>query len=470
MTLKTRARSKFSRAFGKNFQDTLIIRLLYSRDIVALPSITKLVVSNIPDGVVLIKEIEDIVKVFQIANEEKIPVIPRLGATSGFGGCLPYKKGVVVDLKGLKQEFIVDPGDLSVTVSSPYVFSDLQRSLNMQGFSLCSYPSSLYSGTIGGWFAQDGSGIGALKYGGSLDQVKEIEVVLPTGEIKNFSDENKLSLFAGSQGTLGIITKLKLSVKFNTPLSYKACTYDSAKDLVVGLKSLNNLDIFSVWVMNPKQVALLNSTSDYTLPERYLVIVSKEVNYKEEESEFYANFNQTIRENKGQILDDRYVKDIWEHRFRTFSLLKNTKTFLFGEAVIPIDKSDQYIKKIETFFNNQIQIEGTMISPEKLSLLYFIKEKDEISDIKTAMLFMKFYKIMKKAVKYKGYPYTTGLWFSGYYKHIYGNEQLLSYKAYKKSVDPKKICNPGKVISPRLKIFPLLKLKTALKLASEVFG
>jgi FAD/FMN-containing dehydrogenase len=98
MTLKTRARSKFSRAFGKNFQDTLIIRLLYSRDIVALPSITKLVVSNIPDGVVLIKEIEDIVKVFQIANEEKIPVIPRLGATSGFGGCLPYKKGVVVDL------------------------------------------------------------------------------------------------------------------------------------------------------------------------------------------------------------------------------------------------------------------------------------------------------------------------------------------------------------------------------------
>ena len=111
-----------------------------------------------------------------------------------------------------------------------------------------------------------------------------------------------------------------------------------------------------------------------------------------------------------------------------------------------------------------------MISPEKLSLLYFIKEKDEISDIKTAMLFMKFYKIMKKTVKYKGYPYTTGLWFSGYYKHIYGNEQLLSYKAYKKSVDPKKICNPGKVISPRLKIFPLLKLKTALKLASEVFG
>ena len=83
--------------------------------------------------------------------------------------------------------------------------------LNARGFALKSFPSSAPAASIGGWFCTMGYGIGSLKYGSLLSQVKAAEVALPAGEIRRLTRQTDppLDWFAASEGTLGIITRLE---------------------------------------------------------------------------------------------------------------------------------------------------------------------------------------------------------------------------------------------------------------------
>ncbi|MEE9410897.1 MAG: FAD-binding oxidoreductase, partial [Candidatus Heimdallarchaeota archaeon] len=210
MALKKKARSRFIRYLGKQFRDDSTILQLYSRDMAELPSLTKILYKNIPDAVILPRNTEDIQKIYQIANENNVSITPRSGGTAGFGGAITYKKGIVVDCKGIESELYIDPLEQTVTASPSIIFSDLQRQLKQQGFSLCAFPSSYYSATIGGWIAHGGFGVGSSQYGGALDQIVNLEVVLPNGELKIYDKSENLALFVGSHGTLGIITKISL--------------------------------------------------------------------------------------------------------------------------------------------------------------------------------------------------------------------------------------------------------------------
>ena len=166
MTLRKKARTKFVRYLGKQFRDDKTLLQVYSRDMAELPSTTKLLIKNIPDGIILPRNIKDIQQAYKVANETRVPLIPRSAGTSGFGGSIPYKKGVILDGKGLESDIIVEPFDQSVLVSPSMVFSELQRYLKMQGVSLCVFPSSYYSATLGGFIAHGGYGVGSAQYGG----------------------------------------------------------------------------------------------------------------------------------------------------------------------------------------------------------------------------------------------------------------------------------------------------------------
>ncbi len=468
MTLKKTTRTSFTRHLGKNFKDDYTTLQVYSRDMADLPKQVKLFIGNVPDGVIQVRTKEDMQKIYQIANETKVPITQRSGGTAGFGGSVPYKKGVVVDTKGLEHHFLVDPLELTVTTNPSVVFSDLQRQLNLEGFSLCAYPSSFHSATVGGWIAHGGHGIGSIQYGGALEQIAALEVVLPTGEIKRYTEEDDISLFVGSHGTLGTITEVALRLKFDIPLKHQGCTFDSPAELLNGLKHLAEIKPFSIWFLNPDHVALFNELFGYNLPRSYLAIISKEVSFEEEEQQFNTLFNNAIRSSGGQILDRRYIKDIWDFRFKGFTLIGESPDYLVTEVILPIETSERYFRKLISKFRGKIHLEGEMISPTHYALLVYLLFDEKISDIKKMILFLKLYKVTTKRSKSKRTPYSTGLWFSGYYSSIYGKDQYKKYLEFKKKVDPKNISNPGKVISPKFRFLPIIKLKPIVKLASKL--
>jgi len=465
MTLKKKVRAKFVKHLGKQFREDDTSLRVYSRDMSDLPSLTKIFFKNTPDAIILPKTVDEVQKLYELATENKVAITPRSGGTTGFGGSVTYNKGIILDVKGLESETLIEPIDQSVTVSPSIIFSELQRYLKLNGFSLCSFPSSFYSATVGGWIAHGGYGIGSAKYGGALEQILSLEVVLPTGKLVEYTEREDIELYVGSNGTLGLITKIKLKIKFDIPLKHFACTFDSPQQLVVGLKELSSVDPYAVWFFNPKHVEELNEAYGYTLPDRYLVILTKEISFEEEESEFHTLFNQAIRRAEGEILDKRYTANIFDIRFQTLSILKNYKDFLINEVILPVEKSGKYLQKLISSFNGLLHLEGELIGDSHYALLMYLYFEEEQSQLNKLLHNLKMYKNVVKGIKANGYPYSTGLWYAGYYPAIYGKSQYKKYKDFKKVVDPKNISNPGKVISPRFRIFPLIKLKTAFKIA-----
>ena len=148
-------------------------------------------------------------------------------------------------------------------------------------------------------------------------------------------------------------------------------------------------------------------------------------------------------------------------------MLKEYKDYLTNEIILPIETSGKYLQKLSSKIEGQIHLEGEMIGKTHYSLLMFLYFEEKLGPFKKLRTNLELYKNVLKGIKAKGYPYSTGLWFSGYYQTIFGKEKYKKYKEFKKEVDPRGISNPGKVIPPRLRLFPLISLKTALKLASR---
>jgi glycolate oxidase len=172
----------------------------------------------LPDLIVYPFNREQISAILRLANEARFPVIPR-GAGTGFtGGTLPVEGGVVLVLTKMNRVLQIDPENLVAVVEPGVVTYHLQQEVEKIGLFYPPDPASLKSSTIGGNVAECAGGPRAVKYGVTKDYVLGLEVVLPTGEIittgvqtvKSVVGYDLTKLLVGSEGTLGIITKIIL--------------------------------------------------------------------------------------------------------------------------------------------------------------------------------------------------------------------------------------------------------------------
>jgi len=176
-----------------------------------------------PDVVVRPNSTKEIRKIVLMANERKIPIIPRGAGTAMCGHTVPIKGGIILDLTRMDEIEEVKVEDLYCRVQPGVIYDKLNKVLGKKGFWFPTSPGSAEICTIGGMVATNASGMRAIKYGATRDHVLGMEVVLPTGEImhtgtrtlKNASGYQLDRLLVGSEGTLGIITDviLKLTMK-----------------------------------------------------------------------------------------------------------------------------------------------------------------------------------------------------------------------------------------------------------------
>lgn len=172
----------------------------------------------LPDGVVYPHSVEEISRIVKLANEYRFPIIPR-GAGTGFtGGTLPVDGGVVLVLTKMNKILKIDPENLLAIVEPGVVTFDLQQEVEKIGLFYPPDPASLKSSTLGGNVAECAGGPRAVKYGTTKDYIIGLEVVLPTGEVvstgvitvKGVVGYDLTKLLVGSEGTLGIVTKIVL--------------------------------------------------------------------------------------------------------------------------------------------------------------------------------------------------------------------------------------------------------------------
>ncbi len=175
---------------------------------------------TLPDLIVLPRSAGEISAILKLANQYGFSVIPR-GQGSGLtGGSVPVNGGVVLSLMRMDRMLEIDPENLIAVVEPGVITFVFQQEVAKQGLFYPPDPASYKYSTIGGNVAECSGGPNSLKYGVTRDYVLGVEVVLPTGEILNLGVRTMKGvvgydlarLFVGSEGTLGVITKIILKL------------------------------------------------------------------------------------------------------------------------------------------------------------------------------------------------------------------------------------------------------------------
>jgi glycolate oxidase len=174
----------------------------------------------LPEIVIKPRTAEEISAILKICNSSNIPVTPRGAGTGLSGGALPHLGGVLLSTERMNTIIEIDERNLQVTTEPGVITEVLQNAVKEKKLFYPPDPSSRGSCFIGGNIAENSGGPKAVKYGVVKDYVLNLEVVLPTGEIiwtgcnvlKNSTGYNLTQLIVGSEGTLGIVTKIVLKL------------------------------------------------------------------------------------------------------------------------------------------------------------------------------------------------------------------------------------------------------------------
>ncbi len=227
-----------------------------------------------PDAVVVPLSTADVVATVRVAAETGTPVVPRGAGTGQTGGAVAARGGIVISFARMRAIREIDRPNLQAVVEPGVVFADLQQALAEHGLFFPPDPGSGRSCTLGGMVANNASGPHAVRWGTMSAYVLGAEVVLADGSVittggerskalKSSSGIDLTKLFVGSEGTLGILTRLRLRVQ-PKPAARAVClaAYDSLDETV---RSLD--DLFAAGVL-PATAELLDRSA-VTAIQRY---------------------------------------------------------------------------------------------------------------------------------------------------------------------------------------------------------
>src|SRR3954463_10198645 len=170
----------------------------------------------LPEVVVKPRTAQEISEIMKLANDKHVPVTPRGAGTGLSGGALPIHGGISLSMERFNEILFIDERNLQATVEPGVINEVFQNVVKEKGLFYPPDPASKGSCFLGGNVAESSGGPKCVKYGTTKDYILNLEVVLPTGEIiytgantlKNSTGYNLTQLMVGSEGTLGIVTKI----------------------------------------------------------------------------------------------------------------------------------------------------------------------------------------------------------------------------------------------------------------------
>src|SRR5688572_12366438 len=177
--------------------------------------------SFLPDVVLKPGTTDEISRIMNVCYKHGIVVTPRGAGTGLSGGALPIHKGVSLSMERFNKILHIDELNLQATVEPGVITEVFQNAVKEKNLFYPPDPASKGSCFIGGNLSNNSGGPKAVKYGVTRDYVLNIEVVLPSGEIiwtaanvlKNSTGYNLTQLMCGSEGTLGVITKIVFKLR-----------------------------------------------------------------------------------------------------------------------------------------------------------------------------------------------------------------------------------------------------------------
>ncbi len=175
---------------------------------------------QVPEAVIIPENTDQVSPIMVVCSRHGIPVVPRGSGTGLSGGSVPVEGSVVLLLNRLNKILEVDSENMTLWAETGVITADIHKTAESIGLFYPPDPGSMAISTIGGNVAENSGGLRGLKYGVTKNYVLGLEVVLPNGEVihtgnkcaKDVAGFNIKDVFVGSEGTLGIVTKVLLKL------------------------------------------------------------------------------------------------------------------------------------------------------------------------------------------------------------------------------------------------------------------
>lgn len=449
MTLKRQYADKLGEVFGDRLITEKHEIILHAQDVGSLPKQVGWLMNTKPDAIVQPRSAEEIQALYNVANKYRIPLVPRAAGTSGYGGAIPRKGGVIVDMRVMDKVVRIDADNLTVETEPGISWANLQFELNRHGLDLRCYPSSGLSATIGGWVAQGGDGIGSLKYGNINESVVDVEVVLPNGKIIRSKETD---LFCGTEGILGIITKVTLKVKPLTPIKPIVVSFAENYQMVMAMEHVIEEGPlpFTIKFEESKYTDLKKQIWDgdepFPFPVNHGTLLIAYEGTGEEIEEGTEVAKRIAAEFQGAVYEDHIADHEWQDRFYPMRPKKIGPTLVVGQAYAPLEN---LIAILDDWQFEQASahagLDGYVTSKNAVTMMgYFLEdERRRFFMLSWSQSFV----VFKIAQRHGGHAHSTGIWFANYAPTYFGNRRLTKIRAAKNKWDPKEISNPGKIFA-----------------------
>jgi len=447
----------------ENYFDSQEDKLVYSYD--GTP-----VYRHLPEAVVFPNDDEQISQILKLANQEKFNVVPRGSGTGLSGGAIPTDNSVVIVMTKWNKILEIDPNNLTATVQPGVVTGILQKEVEKIGLFYPPDPGSMNVCTIGGNVANNAGGLRGLKYGVTKNYVLGVEMILPNGELlktggKNMKDVagyNLRDFIVGSEGTLGVITKVLLKL---IPKPTQTITLLIFFDKIIDAGKTVS-DIISSHIV-PSMMEFLDNTTincveDYThigLPRKSEAILLIEIDGRgsivQEDAETIRKI--AVKNNASALkgaADEAEANILKTARRSAFSALaRRMPTTILEDATVPrselpvmIEKVSKAAKMFDVTFGNFGHAGDGNLHPTCLT------DERDIKGLDNAHRAFDF--IFNEAIKLGGTitgEHGTGLAKKHFLEQVAGPAGVDMMKKIKIAVDHNNILNPGKIftISPK---------------------
>jgi glycolate oxidase len=418
----------------------------------------------LPDAVLFPKDVKEISGILHAANSDRFFVIPRGSGTGMTGGSLPVEGGVVAVMSRLNRILEIDKDNLIAHVEPGVITGRFHRAVEKENLFYPPDPSSADFSTLGGNLAECAGGPRAVKYGVTRDYVLGLEVVLPTGEIiqtgvrtaKGVVGYDLTRLIVGSEGTLGIITRITVKL---LPLPEAVRTMMAVFDhMATAAETVS--EIIRRGIV-PRTIEFMDNASICCV-ERYLnmqlpidagALLLIEVDGKEKEVDILIEELKTVCVSQG-VKDTRIarkkedIEKLWKARKAISPAL-----FQYGpdkineDIVVPRSKIPNMVRKISALKEKTgltiVSFGHAGDGNIHFNIMLDKKNREELKKAEAAIDTL-FEYTLELGGTISG-EHGVGITKSAYIAKEIGPLELHLMKKIKKVFDPNGILNPGKI-------------------------
>ncbi|QGP92980.1 putative FAD-linked oxidoreductase [Neomoorella glycerini] len=419
-----------------------------------------------PDVVVKPASTEQVARVLELACREGIPVHPRGAGTGLSGGSVPRGGGIALVMTAMNTIYEINPEDMLAVAGPGVITAELHRAVEERGLFYPPDPGSAEFCTLGGNVAECAGGPRALKYGVTRDYILGLEVVLADGRVvhpggrtvKNVTGYDLCRLFTGSEGTLGVITKITLRL-IPKPQAVKTILA-AFKDLVQTGEAVNAILSAGIIprtleIMDSVSIAIVEQFSPCGLPREAAAVLLIETDGDREQAQREAERVVKVLKEVGSAeirlaADAREAGELWRARRAVSPAITRIKpTKIAEDATVPRSQVPAMIRRLGQI-REKYQIDLVIFGHAGDGNLHpniacDCRDAGEMQRVEKAIA-----EIFQAALELGGTlsgEHGIGLLKAPFLMAELGEAGYQAMRDIKRSLDPKNILNPHKIFS-----------------------